>query len=854
MLKLNDPLPGTREPGRADRRGPPPSFSKERQLRHLGPKFERLANFNERVVDPLQIRRDPDALAPESLLVFEFSGSVRAFEAAVRSVRGLEWVGEDDEASLDAVDEEEAGAGVVYLAIPDQLALSQLERLWAIWRGDGRLPYEHRHWETVFEKLRDLRRWGPRDRVSDEVARAIILDAEYGEPFEVEVELVFRADEEIARRDRQIVIDSFNERGAEYRAASRVSPIGYDALLFSISPELAIDIANRNPDGLAGLPSIYLIQPQSNISAASTSEAESRTEPPQAMPEGDPIVAVLDGLPMVNHEWLEGRIILDDPDSLGERSIPEQINHGTAMASLIIHGDLQSSKPPLTRPIYMRPILVADQAPFNVGEPSLERLPRGILIVDTIVRAVHRMKRGDDEAGPAAPRVLVVNLSFGDSNRPFLRHLSALARAIDWLSAEYGVTFTVSAGNVLGSIELEEIVDNDSFSAMTPTDRAVSLLRAIDREKRNRGIIAPAEALNALTVGALHDGEQQTILTFGIANYDPYPDVRLPNPSSRMGLGYRNGIKPEILLPGGKERISSRLAAPFAVTPRTGQRLGGLKVAAPGVDAAGLPRKLDWSGGTSAATALATRAQHLIHDAMLQAYPEAFGILPDAEKALILKALVTHRARWPEQEEALIEAVIGPVGARKWQARRTNVMRLLGYGIPDIEEALGCIDSRATLWSSGQLEEDRSLIFSLPLPPILGGATTYHAITATLAWFTPTVVGRQMYRGVRLTIEEPNEAIAGALGMTGAARQPDRNAINRGTIVHRRWDGERAAAIGENGTFEIRISRKPDFGAQPDGSVPFGLAVSIEAPNIAGIYQSVESRIVVKPRIEVPTP
>ena len=41
----------------------------------------------------LQLRADPDALAPERLLVFELTGGVMQFTEAVRLVPGLEFLG-----------------------------------------------------------------------------------------------------------------------------------------------------------------------------------------------------------------------------------------------------------------------------------------------------------------------------------------------------------------------------------------------------------------------------------------------------------------------------------------------------------------------------------------------------------------------------------------------------------------------------------------------------------------------------------------------------------------------------------------------------------------------------------------
>ena len=75
---------------------------------------------------------------------------------------------------------------------------------------------------------------------------------------------------------------------------------------------------------------------------------------------GNPVVAVLDGLPLENHVALAGRMVVDDPDEHRASYQPSQQQHGTAMASLVIHGDLHDDGPALQRSVYVRPIFLPD--------------------------------------------------------------------------------------------------------------------------------------------------------------------------------------------------------------------------------------------------------------------------------------------------------------------------------------------------------------------------------------------------------------------------------------------------------------------------------------------------------------
>ena len=84
--------------------------------------------------------------------------------------------------------------GRLYLAMPDVGALRQLLSLWNRWqRGEG-LPGGCTPWRDVFASLREIRPWGPADRLSEEtIARwREEFEDDPGEIRRIEVELWFR--------------------------------------------------------------------------------------------------------------------------------------------------------------------------------------------------------------------------------------------------------------------------------------------------------------------------------------------------------------------------------------------------------------------------------------------------------------------------------------------------------------------------------------------------------------------------------------------------------------------------------------------------------------------------------------
>ncbi len=121
----------------------PPFYSRAGQAANFGPRFRQLGAALDRDISGLALKRDPAALAPERLLVFELRGSIGTFINAVRKVPGLELV---DEEELDADDRD--SAPTVYLMVPNGTALRQIVSLWEIWRSGEKLAAALPHGET----------------------------------------------------------------------------------------------------------------------------------------------------------------------------------------------------------------------------------------------------------------------------------------------------------------------------------------------------------------------------------------------------------------------------------------------------------------------------------------------------------------------------------------------------------------------------------------------------------------------------------------------------------------------------------------------------------------------------------
>ena len=318
----------------------------------------------------------------------------------------------------------------------------------------------------------------------------------------------------------------------------------------------------------------------------------------------------------------------------------------------------------------------------------------------------------------------------------------------------------------------------------------------------------------------------------------------MANPSSALGPGFASSVKPDVLFPAREHLVFVRNEPRLEVRPAAASRAAGLRVAAPPV---GGRENVDaFTGGTSAAAALCSRAAHRIHDVLEEAYGEDFLTLPIPYRAVLIKALLAHPARWPDQTASFIRQVVGPNDNRLHVRQKDNIRRFLGFGIVDAEDAVACAADRATFWAAGTLPADSVSDVEIPLPVAMSGRASPHFVAATLAWFTPVVPSRKAYRSVRLRILEPIELEGLAVKPYG--NQPDSNQTSRGTVFTRYWTGDRAPVIGLGESLRMRVQRDSDQVGVVDEPIPFGLAVTLAMPGVVTLYDEVRQRLPIAPR------
>lgn len=724
-------------------------------------------------------------------------------------------------------------SGRLFLTMSNEQAMEKLLNLWKQWDKEGKkLPWGYTTWETIFKHIKSIRKWDIQDRLRD---TGIIdfwkeeLAIKKGTVSKIafKIELWYRNDakrREISKRVEQFIAE---EKG-NIIATCIIEDIRFHAIKAELSPESIEKAINFEYAKIFNCNDVMFFRPiGQSISEIYPDGVEGDFE--VGIVSGKPVVAILDGAPFVNHSLLQNRLILDDPDDFGSDYQANGRRHGTAMASLVCHGELDAREEPLSRPVYFRPIMKPNPEDF-VSQPPAEIVPKNIFLEDLIERSVRRIFEGDRSEKAVAPTVKIINLSICDPSRMFFNQLSSCARLLDWLSEKYQVLFCVSAGNITSDIDLQKNLQ--SIKTLSDEELTKLTMQIIQTDIRNRKILAPADSINAITIGAVH-ADWSSITNIG-NRIDILPNQLLPSPISALGFGFRKSIKPEIYLTGGRQ-LYDYAANKYRVSG-SGEAPGQCVATAPVM--AGETKRCVYTRGTSNSAALASRGAAQIYEVLDLLMSENRHEIADKNIAVILKALLIHSASWGDSCK-ILEACLK--NENNSQFFKKTVARHIGFGIPDISRVLECTAQRATAIGHGKIEKDKKHDFRFPLPPSLSGLNEMRRLTITLAWFSPINAGNRKYRRANLSFEPPKDIE----GITWVDRiNADWQQVKNGTVQHEVLKGEQVATYQDGEFLNISVVCREDAGGL-DKEVYYGLAVTLETSEGVGIpiYEEIKNRI-----------
>ncbi len=839
------------EPQRLDRIGrpfPPRQIhypSPERQTERLSPLFGTLRSAFE--ARRMEIQQAPEGVDPEQVLVFETIGTVDDFVTAIRNTEGLEWMGEiemDDllptEDFFDVEDRAKKLSGRLFLTMTNQRALNEMLSLWEQYSNNPNIQFRRGFagFKSLFKKLKNIRRWDVQDRlietgVIDYWNQEIQANAQ---TIRFELQLWFSNSEAKRQQTDWIVRELLESLGGRYITSSIIPEISYHALLVELPVAEIQNIINSPTTRLVRFDDVMFFRPTGQIAIKADYDEEESLDADKdnkPLPNGFPIAALFDGLPVENHHLLSNRLIIDDPDNFSENYESRYRLHGTGMSSLIIHGDLSDNNSPISTPLYVRPIMTLR----TWVDGRIERVPDDVLFVDLLHRAVKRIFEGDVNNEPINT-IKVINLSIGDNSLLFYHTMSPVAKLLDWLSFKYKVLFIVSAGNHLNGLELSVL--HRDFRPLSDFEKEKLIYKKVIGDIRNRRLLSPAESINNITVGSIHHDSAN--LREHDHRINPSTSL-LPNVHSAFGGGYRKAIKPDLVFSGGRQFFNEALLenSPTPLVYSCNGAEPGHLVAVPSPEF----NKTIFTRGTSNATALVTRGAIGIAETLKDVFGNEYDN-PSYKQfiPLLIKVMLAHGCSWGEIENKLFAILRG---AYTNPDIKKIITRWIGYGLPDISKVTECTAQRVTVLGFGELEADKVHLFRLPLPPSLSARPENRKLTITLGWFSPIASKTQKYRVASLYFEAENSII-------GVNRDDaDWQTVKKGTLQHEVFIGENAIPFEDGRNLGIRVICKKDAAAF-DGAIPYAIAVTLEVAKDVGlpIYQEVRNRLLIPIPVEQP--
>ncbi|MCL2325727.1 MAG: S8 family peptidase [Proteobacteria bacterium] len=799
---------------------------------------------------------------PETVLVIEIAGSVDKFRQAVEAI-GLEWLGERDIDDIkpdeDFYERNDKGKrtdkpvkGRMFLSLGSEAGMREMLKLWKQWKIEQTLPHGKTKWRDVFNHTRIIRRWGIEETLREtgmiDRWRDVIDPIKPEETVRFQIELFYRKTPEKRTQSEQTITDLLRKADGRVLGSISIPEIDFHAVKAEL-PAGCIRKLMSDLDSEARDTDIQLFKFHGVMYFRPTGQSLAATEDGEGVDRQfieeavnlnlPPIAAILDGAPNLQHKALKGRLSFDDPDNLSAQYQPGERKHGTAMASLVVHGEMANGQSdPLPRQVHMQPIMQPD--PQSDPKNCVEHIPDEIFFEDRVMRAVRRMFEGEGRVPAQAPDICIVNLSIGDPDRPFVHSPSPWARLIDWLSWKYRVLFCVSAGNYEGDIDIG--LSKQNYLALNDQKKVELGLKCIQAQLSGRRILSPAESINAITVGAMH-ADSSGNYTQG-QRTDILPNAPLFSPISRLGHGFRRSVKPEILFPAGRQLYKTPI-----LESQTVYTLDGA-IAKPGQEVASDSKQggFVYTRGTSNATALATRSAARIYEVLDALRMENGEDIPRNLIAVLIKALLVHGATQDNNAcKAITDALKTPENSRKI---KEVMARYLGYGAVQIERVLACTEQRGTVLGCGEIRENEVHEYRLPLPPSLSSRREWRRMVVTLAWFSPINPDHRNYREAKLEVSSK----WGESPLKLARKDANHNQVTRGTVQHEVLEGSKQIAEYQDGdSILLHVACKADATERLDTAIPYGLAVTLEVEEGVQIpiYEQLRARL--RPQVTVGT-
>lgn len=611
-------------------------------------------------------QRRPQVLGvdPRLILVFELNASIDADEFR--------------RAGLRVVDSSD---GLLVVAFADDPELANFrERLDALAGGvpEGR---QSEPYAQFFDAINLVRPLSPQDRVTPELASTIREHA--GDVLRIDVECWHpgtgdRAQEWLSEARAGIeaaegrVVDTLIDDSAglvllrAYVHASRIMDVAeLDAIArMDVLPQPALP-----------MPELY------SLSAAELPEV-------QAPDARSAIVGLVDSGVASGHPLIGAAVLASDAIGTGIDEDQDQHGHGTMVASLLLHGNVEDA---IAAGQPLRPIcrVVSARVLDTDNEFPIDDLWENDLREAITWCADHGAR--------------IINLSIGDSRSPFSppRQMSA-ASVVDALARELGLVVVVAAGNSRPADYLDAISEAsvDEYPRELLHDGAT-------------GLLDPGTSLLSLTAGGLTDAAASGAhSSHETLRRQPMGKPGWPSPITRKVPGPGQAVKPEVSESAGTLGIEE------GTLVSNDAELGVVGASA----AAG--RLLSWDVGTSYAVPLVSR----VAAAVVSKFP-TFSAALIRSLVLVSTERLPFADNWEGSESVRLEAE----------------RALVGYGRPSIARATESTKHRAILVAEDSIPVNGVHIYEIPVPSSFRSPGGKRGLDVALAYSPPTRVRRLDY-------------------------------------------------------------------------------------------------------------
>ena len=338
-------------------------------------------------------------------------------------------------------------------------------------------------------------------------------------------------DELKARREREI------EEFAQFYEAEilhLVDGAPFDAAVLPDSFTVRLNIVGRGlKDFVLNYPYIFEVVEPEDISLPQRQRAATAQPAPTVAPiapkEDAPAVCVIDSGMQELHTLIEPAVdgptsycFLPDKEPNDVADFVRPGGHGTRVAGAVLYGENVPKEGTPRLPFWIQNARVLDEnntMPVELFPPQVLR---------AIVKRFH--------AGPRRTRIF--NHSINASSFCRIRHMSAWAAEIDFVSEAYDVLIVQSAGNLPSTGKSPYLGVKDHIAA--GRDYPAYLGEGSAR------IASPAQSLQALTVGSVAYGAAANGDWHTFASEDAHPSA-----FTRSGPSIWKVIKPEVVEYGG---------------------------------------------------------------------------------------------------------------------------------------------------------------------------------------------------------------------------------------------------------------------------------------------------------------